>query len=267
MQESLLNRVTDWIKETQIVTKTAGNPHTVTETGRLLPEGQKQNSWLVTDGRGNYQNSGRILYFSNSGEPVQIVTPVSCSYLTGVVLCCCRISFSFLGSNQSVLTVACLLLGTSLPILFWPLPSTSHFHPHNCCSLDVFSFFGQLSVKGCKWWMAMCENPSRAPCQWMFSVIQIEGNSWLRKNWTWLERLWKTKRRPVEFSKARRRSAGNTPKSPSGPNNHDMLKLSSSCLYHIYIHKCYMCHQVIKRASLIKYPLIGVIHTHAHRGY
>ncbi len=37
-------------------------------------------------------------------------------------------------------TVAFLSSLTSLLILLWPLTSTRHFRPHNCWSLDIFSF-------------------------------------------------------------------------------------------------------------------------------
>ena len=37
-------------------------------------------------------------------------------------------------------TVTFLSALTSLALLLWPLSLTMHFCPHNCCSLDVFSF-------------------------------------------------------------------------------------------------------------------------------
>ncbi len=43
-------------------------------------------------------------------------------------------------------TVAFLLSILSLSILLWPLTSTRHFRPHNCRSLDIFSFFVPFSV-------------------------------------------------------------------------------------------------------------------------
>lgn len=52
--------------------------------------------------KGKWSEFRQNFIFSNFGEPVQIVAPVSCSYLTGVVLCCCRTSFSFLSYNQSL---------------------------------------------------------------------------------------------------------------------------------------------------------------------
>ncbi len=38
------------------------------------------------------------------------------------------------------LSYCCLSSLTILPILLWPLTSTRPFHPHNCCSLDIFCF-------------------------------------------------------------------------------------------------------------------------------
>lgn len=139
--------------------------------------------------------------FSNSGEPLQILAPVSCSYLTGMVLCCCSIFFIlWLQPFLMQVTVACLFLGTSLPSLFLTSYINKPFLSTQLQLTRCFLFFGPLSIKGCKRWMAVCENPSRSACQWMISVIQIEGNSWLRKNSTGLKRLWKTKWCPVEFS-------------------------------------------------------------------
>ncbi len=43
--------------------------------------------------------------------------------------------------TSGYLSYCCFLSSlTSLSILLWPLTSTRHFRPHNCRSLDIFSF-------------------------------------------------------------------------------------------------------------------------------
>ncbi len=99
------------------------------------------------------------LLLSSFGESVWIVSSVCCSYLTGaapgVVFCCWSPSASGfdvlcvqrwysadLGCNELLFEVTVYFLSslTSLSILLWPLTSTRHFRPHNCRSLDIFSF-------------------------------------------------------------------------------------------------------------------------------
>ncbi len=57
--------------------------------------------------------------------------------------------------TSGYLSYCCLLSSlTSLPILLWPLTSTRHFHPHNCRSLDIFSFSDHSLYTlrdGCVW--------------------------------------------------------------------------------------------------------------------
>ncbi len=93
------------------------------------------------------------LLLSSFGDPVWSVSSVCCSYLTGaapgVVFCCWSPSASgfdvlcvqrwcsaYLGWNS----YCCLSVISNQSILLWPLTSTRHFHPHNCRSLDIFSF-------------------------------------------------------------------------------------------------------------------------------
>ncbi len=59
--------------------------------------------------------------------------PVSCflSDIENITIYCC---------DTAAMTVSFLSSLTSLPILLWPLTSTSYFRPHNCRSLNIFSF-------------------------------------------------------------------------------------------------------------------------------
>ncbi len=69
---------------------------------------------------------------------------------TGVVFCCWSPSasgFDVLGVQRCILqtlvgylSYCCLSIISNQSILLWPLTSTRHFHPHNCHSLDIFSF-------------------------------------------------------------------------------------------------------------------------------
>ncbi len=43
--------------------------------------------------------------------------------------------------TSGYLSYCCLsIISNQSAILLWPLTSTRHFHPHNCRSLDIFSF-------------------------------------------------------------------------------------------------------------------------------
>ncbi len=98
------------------------------------------------------------LLLSNFGESVWIIASVSCSCLTGaapgVVFCSCSTSASgfdvlcvqrwcsaYLGCNECFFFFSyCCLSIISNQSVHSPLTSTRHFHPHNCRSLDIFSF-------------------------------------------------------------------------------------------------------------------------------
>ncbi len=109
------------------------------------------------------------LLLSSFGESVWIVSSVCCSYLTGAApvwssaagahllqgsTCCVFRDIAWFDIQVIWVTVVFLSSLTSLSILLWPLTSTRHFHPHNCRSLDIFSFSGPFSVNprdGCVW--------------------------------------------------------------------------------------------------------------------
>lgn len=87
------------------------------------------------------------LLLSSFVENLWISAWLSCSGLTGVApcvaSCCCRPSslrfWNALLHSLVVTSVAFLSSVTSLSILLSPLTSTRHFHPHNCCSLNIYS--------------------------------------------------------------------------------------------------------------------------------
>ncbi len=62
--------------------------------------------------------------------------------LQGSTCCVFRDGILYTLVERVVIWVTVVFLSslTSLSILLWPLTSTRHFHPHNCRSLDIFSF-------------------------------------------------------------------------------------------------------------------------------
>ncbi len=97
------------------------------------------------------------LLLSSFGESVWIVSSVCCSYLTGaapgVVFCCWSPSASgfdvlcvqrcilqILVVNEWFIWVTVAFLSSLTSLVHSPLISRRHFHPHNCRSLDIFSF-------------------------------------------------------------------------------------------------------------------------------
>ncbi len=62
--------------------------------------------------------------------------------LQGLMCCVFRDGIlQILVVTSGYLSYCCLsIISNSLSILLWPLTSTRHFGPHNCRSLDIFSF-------------------------------------------------------------------------------------------------------------------------------
>ncbi len=87
------------------------------------------------------------LLLSNFGEPVRIVASVSdrSSTRCGLLLqgsMCCAFRDGILHTlvvTSGYLSYCCLSI-ISNQSAHSPLTSTRHFHPHNCRSLDIFSF-------------------------------------------------------------------------------------------------------------------------------
>lgn len=113
------------------------------------PVTRRAKTELMVGDRWNLPKFRQNFVFSNSGEPVQIVAPVSCSHLTGVVLCCCGTSFSFLGYNQSLCELLLLVCCWEpvCPFSFDLLHQQAIFI-HTTAAHQMFSLFWTTVCKG-----------------------------------------------------------------------------------------------------------------------